>query len=147
MSIASFQSDSGNVQIERSRTGDSHDIQAKTMKYLRIEFSDEEGRQRIPKWLLCITDAFRNVTVQPNICTILPGRAFKTRRLLPELATECSPTKARKRGQHVSVWYTICHVTSVTSHSESNRKIKAVNTTQRRIFWYQCGAWVFNTRL
>jgi hypothetical protein len=44
MSVASFQSDSGNSQAaERSKTGDPLEIQAKTMKYLRIEFSDEAG--------------------------------------------------------------------------------------------------------
>jgi hypothetical protein len=43
MSGASFQSDSVNSQAEGSKTGDLLEIQAKTMKYLRIEFSDDEG--------------------------------------------------------------------------------------------------------
>lgn len=47
MSVASFQSESANSQTERSKTGDPIEIHAKTMKYLRIEFSDEEGKPTI----------------------------------------------------------------------------------------------------
>jgi hypothetical protein len=44
MSVASFQSDTGTLQAERCKTSDSLEIHAKTMKYLRIEFSDEDGK-------------------------------------------------------------------------------------------------------
>jgi hypothetical protein len=45
MSVASVQSDSGNSLAARSKTVDPLEISAKAMKYLRIEFSDEEGKQ------------------------------------------------------------------------------------------------------